>query len=102
MTLCVVLRRYRTGFGDPLQADSIVAASISKIGIPSCIGYTRWHSPHFKLGGFSLKTSAFLQAGQTRMSSRSCGIMTNHSTPDAAPKPHAHLRSEERRVGKEC
>jgi hypothetical protein len=62
-----------------IQAASTVAASMSKMGMPSWIGYTRRHPLHFRLGGFSRNASACLQAGQTRMSSRSCGIMISHS-----------------------
>jgi hypothetical protein len=38
-------------------------------------GYTRRHSPHFRLSPVSFSTSGFLQTGQTSMSRRSWGIM---------------------------
>ena len=86
MTLCVVSRQGAVFWQFDFQAASMDAASISKIGIPSCIGYTRRHSPHFKLGGFSFRMSGFLQAGQTRMSSRSGGIMMIDFSADGANK----------------
>src|SRR5712692_8245024 len=55
---------------------SIVASSISMIGISSFTAYTRWHCLHFRLCGFSRYSSGCLSAGQTRISSRSLAIMT--------------------------
>src|SRR6202040_3785237 len=57
------------------QAASILAASTSMIGMSSWMGYTRRHSAHFRLAPFALKTTGFLQTGQTSMSSRSCEII---------------------------
>src|SRR6266404_1367219 len=39
------------------------------------MGYTRRHSPHFRLAPFALRTTGFLQTGQTSMSSKSCEII---------------------------
>src|SRR6266536_2899397 len=46
------------------------------IGMSSFTAYTRWHCLHFKLSGLWRYSSACLQAGQTRISSRSLAIMT--------------------------
>ena len=48
-------------------------------------GYTRLHSPHFRLSPFSFWTRGFLQTGQTRMSRRSCGIMGSILRQPEAP-----------------
>ncbi len=55
----------------------MTASSTSSIGMLSRTGYTRWHSPHFRLSPVSLSTSGFLQTGQTSMSRRSWGIMAD-------------------------
>src|SRR5258708_39614068 len=39
------------------------------------MGYTRRHSPHFRLAPFAFRTTGFLQTGQTSMSSKSCEII---------------------------
>src|SRR6266404_3718833 len=47
------------------------------------MGYTRRHSPHFRLAPFAFRTTGFLQTGQTSMSSRSREIIevTLYSEP---------------------
>jgi hypothetical protein len=62
------------------QEASITASSISMIGMSSFTAYTRWHCLHFKLSGFSRYSSGCLQAGQTRISSRSLAIMGHCTT----------------------
>src|SRR5712692_6390972 len=54
---------------------SIVASSISMIGISSFTAYTRWHCLHFRLCGFSRYSSGCLSAEQNRISRRSLAIM---------------------------
>lgn len=62
----------------PVQAASIVAASTSMIGMSSWIGYTRRHWPHFRLSPFALRTTGFLQTGQTSGSSRAGEIIRQY------------------------
>ena len=59
-----------------LHAASILASSTSRMGMSSRTGYTRRHSAHFRLSPSACKASGFLQTGQTRISSKSCGIMS--------------------------
>src|ERR1700675_574129 len=90
MTLNVVFSGkrnfYRVVWRPQFQAASILAASTSMIGISSWTGYTRRHSPHFRLAPLALRTTGFLQTGQTSMSSRSCEIIaaTLYSEPGSA------------------
>ena len=53
-----------------------MASSMSNTGRPSRTGYTRRHPAHFRASGADLSSSGFLQAGQTRRSSKSWAIMT--------------------------
>jgi len=63
MTLCVVSRQGAVFWQFDFQAASMDAASISKIGIPSCMDTRGGIRRISKLGGFSFNTSGFLQAG---------------------------------------
>lgn len=68
----------KAGYGaQALEPDygSIFASSTSMIGMSSFTAYTRWHCVHFRLSGFCRYSSVCLQAGQTRMSSKSLAIM---------------------------
>ena len=69
-TDCEIWREAR-----PYQDGSILASSISRIGMLSCTRYTRLQAPHLRFSGFSRCMRGFLHAGQTRISSRSSGIM---------------------------
>ncbi len=56
-------------------------------------GYTRLHSPHFRLSPFSFWMRGFLQTGQTRMSRRSWGIMGSILRQPKAPRGDNEFRS---------
>jgi hypothetical protein len=78
MTQSVILgKSVNVGNGEwlSLHAGSTIASSISSTGMSSRTGYTRRHSAHFKAASFPTTVRGFLHAGQTRISSRSLGIM---------------------------
>src|SRR5271157_6649085 len=56
------------------QSGSMVASGSSRIGIPLRMGYTRWHSLHFRASS-PRSTSGLRHTGQASISSRSGLIM---------------------------
>lgn len=62
--------------------------------MPSLMGYAQRHSAHFRLSGFAFSVSGFLHAGQTRISSRSWGIMCTI----LAPSPRSRNRTAKKTV----
>jgi len=65
----------------------------------SRMGYTRRQAPHLRLSPFSLSTSGFLQAGQTRISSSSLAIMATFYAffarlgPELKPDPFIRIET---------
>src|SRR5262249_51162484 len=56
---------------DASHYSSTLASSTSMTGISSRMGYTRWHSTHFKPLPSGFNSTVALSTGQTRISNRS-------------------------------